>query len=245
MGDMASKVRAMQQTFSETGENSFMLNNSILVVEDDIDLREEVRDYLHGEGHHIVEAGSLREAFEILQRESIHAMVLDVGLPDGNALNALPDLRALINGPIVMMTAWGQLQQRLQGLNNGADYYLVKPVALTELAAVLARLVPRHALHSAWGADAEACRLISPQGQALQLTLSEWLFVQALREAAGELVAREQLVLALNHEPASYDSRRMDSLVQRLRSKALAEGLGVLPIHTRHGQGFMWLESRA
>ena len=222
-----------------------MPNTSVLLLEDDADLRQEVKDYLQMEGCRVTEAGSLREARELLNREQVRAIVLDVGLPDGDGLAALPELRRLAGCPIVMMTAWGQLPQRLQALNNGADYYLVKPVALAELAAVLARLMPRSTTPDSWRCDPDSRVLLSPLGLSLQLTLSEWLFVQALREDIGQLVLRDRLVLALGHDPLDYDPRRMDSLVQRLRSKAQAAGMSALPIHTRHGQGYMWLERRA
>lgn len=220
-----------------------MRNASVLLLEDDADLRQEVKEYLEMEGCHIVEAGSLDEARALLRRQSVHAIVLDVGLPDGSGLQALPELRRLGACPVVMMTAWGQLPQRLQGLDNGADYYLVKPVALAELAAVLKRLLSRSPICDGWSADANTRNLTSPEGVQLQLTMSEWQFVQALRDAGGQVVEREQLVLALNQQPADYDARRMHSLVQRLRGKARAVGIDTLPVHSRHGEGYVWLEA--
>ena len=117
-----------------------MQSTTVLLVEDDPDLRTEVKDYLIAEGYKVLEAGTLKATLETLQNQRVQAVVLDASLPDGNALVALPEIRRSTDCPIVMMTAWGQLPQRLQGLQQGADYYLVKPVPLAELCAVLASM---------------------------------------------------------------------------------------------------------
>jgi OmpR family two-component system bacitracin resistance response regulator BceR len=76
----------------------------------------------------------------------------------------------------------------------------------------------------------------------VQLTASEWVFVQLLRSSAGKVIERQELVRSLGQDPQDYDSRRMDTLLQRLRKKAEQAGLGALPLHTRHGQGYVWEE---
>ena len=91
-------------------DNRFMQRMNVLLVEDDADLRQEVKDYLVAEGYSVLEAGTLKETLEVLQSQHVHAVVLDVGLPDSNGLDALPELRRHTDCPIVMMTAWGQLQ---------------------------------------------------------------------------------------------------------------------------------------
>ena len=92
-----------------------MQTATVLLVEDDADLRAEVKDYLAAEGYKVLEASSLQSSMEMLQNQTVGALVLDAGLPDGNSLFSLPEIRRLTNCPIVMMTAWGQLSQRLQG----------------------------------------------------------------------------------------------------------------------------------
>ena len=224
-------------------DNLFMQRINVLLVEDDADLRQEVKDYLVAEGYSVLEAGTLKETLEVLQSQHVHAVVLDVGLPDSNGLDSLPELRRHTDCPIVMMTAWGQLQLRLKGLQQGADYYLVKPVPLAELSAVLATLL-RRATSTAvgWRTDAATRTLITANEHSVQLTTSEWVFVRTLRKSPGTLVSRDELVSALGHDPASYDPRRMDALVQRLRQKAERADMGQLPLRTRHGQGYIWQE---
>lgn len=223
-------------------DNGFMQRINVLLVEDDTDLRQEVKDYLTSEGYSVLEAGTLKEALEVLQSQRVQAVVLDIGLPDGNGLDALPDLRHNTDCPIVMVTAWGQLPLRLKGLQQGADYYLVKPVPMAELSAVLLTVLRRVIDASSWRADAATHMLFAPNGHSTRLTNSEWSFVQALRKSTGRVVSREKLVLSLGQDPANYDPRRMDTLVQRLRQKIELADLGELPLRTRHGQGFIWEE---
>ncbi len=215
---------------------------NILLVEDDTDLRQEVKDYLVAEGYKVLQADCLKSTLEALQSQRIQAVVLDVGLPDGNALDALPELRRHTACPIVMMTAWGQLPLRLKGLQHGADYYLVKPVPLAELSAVLATLLRRGNSNVSWRTEAATRTLTAANDRSVPLTASEWVFVQALRKSPGRVISREELVRALGQDPDTYDSRRMDTLVQRIRHKTSQAEMGELPLHTRHGQGYVWEE---
>jgi DNA-binding response OmpR family regulator len=223
-------------------DNLFMQGTSILLVEDDEDLRAEVKDYLVAEGYTVLDTGSLQGCMEILRNHPVRALVLDAGLSDGNALSTLPELRRCTDCPIVMMTAWGQLSLRLQGLRQGADYYLVKPVPLAELTAVLAAILRRNHGQTGWHTQVAERVLVAPNGMKVQLTASEWVFVQLLRRSAGKVIERQELVRSLGQDPQDYDSRRMDTLLQRLRKKAEQAGLGALPLHTRHGQGYVWEE---
>ena len=223
-------------------DNRFMNRINVLLVEDDTDLRQEVKDYLASEGYNVLEAGTLKETLEVLQSQRVQAVVLDVGLSDGNGLDALPELRRNTDCPIVMMTAWGQLPLRVKGLQQGADYYLVKPVPLAELSAVLATFFRRGNTALSWRTDVATRTLIAANEHSIPLTAREGVFVQALRKSPGKLVSREELVCGLGQDPASYDPRRMDTLVQRLRQKAELADMGELPLRTRHGQGYVWEE---
>jgi DNA-binding response OmpR family regulator len=84
--------------------------------------------------------------------------------------------------------------------------------------------------------------LVAANGHSIHLTTSEWMFVQTLRKSQGKVIRREELVRGLGQDPANYDSRRMDTLVQRLRQKIELADMGELPLRTRHGQGYIWEE---
>jgi two-component system OmpR family response regulator len=243
MNDQGTKHSANSSTERRTiMDNLFMQSTTVLLVEDDADLRAEVKDYLMAEGYKVLEAGSLQATYEMLRTQQVQFMVLDAGLPDGNALTALPEIRCRTDCPIVMMTAWGQLTQRLQGLQQGADYYLVKPVPLAELCAVLASMLRRSTTKGSWRSNTITRELVAPNGKMIQLTSSEWVFVQLLRQSPGKVISRMELVRSLGKDPVEYDSRRMDTLLQRLRKKTEQADLGALPVHTRHGQGYVWEE---
>jgi DNA-binding response OmpR family regulator len=231
-----------QKALRSMMDKDFMKRTYVLLVDDDSDLRHKVKDYLAAEGYNVLEANSLKSTLDVLQSHQVKAIVLDVGLPDGNGLDALPELRRHTNCPIVILTAWGQLPMRLKGLANGADYYLVKPVPLAELSAVLKAQLRRNTSDANWRTEAATQTLIGALGDSVHLTSSEWLFVKALRKSPGKITDRQELARALGHDPDVYDLRRMDMLVRRLRLKVEAAGLGELPLHTRHGQGYVWDE---
>jgi two-component system OmpR family response regulator len=107
---------------------------------------------------------------------------------------------------------------------------------------VLATLFRRSTTTLGWRTDATSRTLIAVNEHSVRLTASEWVFVQTLRKNSGRVVSREDLVRSLGQDPASYDPRRMDTLVQRLRQKTDSAGLGVLPLQTRHGLGYVWQE---
>lgn len=103
-------------------------------------------------------------------------------------------------------------------------------------------LTQKNTIVTGWRADAAGHMLIAPNGRSTRLTNSEWSFAQALRKNPGRVVSREELVLCLGQDPANYDPRRMDTLVQRLRQKIELAEMGELPLRTRHGQGYVWEE---
>jgi DNA-binding response OmpR family regulator len=227
--------------------NEVIKNTGVLLVDDDPGQRSEAKVYLEAEGYEVFEACSLKEALEVLKSQLVQALVLDLVLPDDNGLTAVPKLRRQTTCPIVVLTDWGQLSMRLQAIKNGADYFLTKPVAMTELSAVLTTVLRRTTSVPClgWRMDTATQTLIGANGRSMHLTTSEWVFVQALRKNAGLLVSREVLIRELGKNPNDYDLRRMDSLVQRIRLRAKQAGLGGLPLRTRHAQGYVWHDSPA
>jgi DNA-binding response OmpR family regulator len=140
---------------------------------------------------------------------------------------------------IIMLTARGQLEDRLEGLRYGADHYLVKPFGLLELGAIIDALLRR--VGSEWILDASAGRLSDPEGRSMNLTPQEMTLVRRLCEAGAEPVSKRQLVEALGQDWSSYDLRRLDTLVSRLRSRWRREVGRELPLKTlrREGYGFL------
>jgi two-component system OmpR family response regulator len=208
---------------------------TVALLEDEADLREEIADFLAARGHRVLQAGTLAEFTPLAAQARI--AVLDVMLPDGSGLDALRQLRARSGRTgIIVLTALGALGDRVAGLNGGADHYLVKPFKLLELEAMIEALLRR--VGREWVFEPRRGVLIGPDDQALELTDLEKVFVGLFARAGGRPVSRRQIVEALNQDWASYDLRRLDTLVSRLRARWHRRTGGELPLRTVHREGY-------
>jgi len=211
---------------------------TILLLEDELALREEVADFLCNRGHRVLQAGSLSEFVPLV--EQARMFLLDLMLPDGTGLEAARLVREQSpQAGIIMLTARGQLQDRIEGLRCGADHYLVKPFGLLELGAIIDALLRR--VGSEWILDVSSGRLSDPESRSMNLTPQELILVRCLCEAGAEPVSKRQLVEAMGHDWASYDLRRLDTLVSRLRLRWRREAGRELPLKTLHREGYGFL----
>lgn len=213
----------------------------LLLLEDDPLLGEGLRDYLASEGHVVDWCRNLASARAALRGEPFDAWLLDWQLPDGSGRAWLSELRhAGLHTPALMLTARDQLADRIEGLDAGADDYLVKPFAPEELAARLRALLrrqqggaPTRALAHGLQLDL-AGRRVWAAGIAVALTAREWAVLEALALRADRWVAKdalERLVLGFDGEPAS--SNTLEVHVANLRRK-----LGRDCIESRRGMGY-------
>jgi len=208
---------------------------TILMLEDELALREEVADFLCNRGHRVLQAGTLAEFAPLVPQARV--CLLDMMLPDGSGLDAARMVREQSSRVgIIMLTARGQLQDRLEGLTWGADHYLVKPFGLLELGAIIDALLRR--VGREWVLDAMEGRLSDPDGRSMVLTSQELSLVRRLCEAGAEPVSKRELVEAMGHDWSSYDLRRLDTLVSRLRLKWRREVGRELPLKTLHREGY-------
>jgi DNA-binding response OmpR family regulator len=211
---------------------------TILLLEDELALREEVADFLSNRGHRVLQAGSLSEFVPLV--EQARMFLLDLMLPDGSGLEAARLVREQSpQAGIIMLTARGQLQDRIEGLRCGADHYLVKPFGLLELGAIIDALFRR--VGSEWILDVSSGRLSDPESRSMNLTPQELILVRCLCEAGAEPVSKRQLVEAMGHDWSSYDLRRLDTLVSRLRLRWRREVGRELPLKTLHREGYGFL----
>lgn len=211
----------------------------VLVVEDEPDLRATIVSFLNLSGFVADGVGKLAECDAWFQTHDCDLVVLDLGLPDGNGLSVVRTLRERERCGILILTARGELEDRLGGYQVGADQYLVKPVDMRELVAVLTvlndRLPPRNLT---WKLDALSWNLTAPSGRAIRLTQSEVVVLKALTQASGSLVSRAVLAEALGFQAVDYDPRRMEILIRRLRNKIKEQSGEDAPIGTVHGLGY-------
>jgi two-component system alkaline phosphatase synthesis response regulator PhoP len=219
---------------------------SVLVIEDDRDLRDLVRRYLERAGHAVLSTGSGVEGLKLLAEGAPDLIVLDLGLPDIDGLEVLREARSGGRTPVIVLTARSDVEDRIRGLSLGADDYVTKPFSPTELtlrvSAVLARTSPSSA---ADGRDSfGGGRLVIEtslhraflDGDPLDLTPTEWGVLVTLASVPGRPFSRYELVNRVRgYEFAGYE-RSMDSHVKNLRHKLGADGASV--VETVVGVGY-------
>jgi two-component system alkaline phosphatase synthesis response regulator PhoP len=202
---------------------------TVLVVEDDRDIRDVVRRYLERAGHGVLTTGSGAQALRLLGGAAVDLVVLDLGLPDLDGLEILREARSGRRTPVVVLTARSAVDDRIRGLAAGADDYVTKPFSPTELVlrvgAVLARVAgpATDDAVAAFGAGRlridEARREASLDGRALDLTATEWGILTTLASVPGRPFSRYELVNRVRgYEFAGYE-RSIDSHVKNLRRK--------------------------
>ena len=177
----------------------------LLLLEDDPLLGEGLHDYLRAEGHVVDWCRCLRDTLA-LHDEPFDALLVDWQLPDGSGLAWLSARRARGDAtPALMLTARDRVHERVQGLDAGADDYLVKPFAPEELLARL-RAIGRRAAVATRSLREWAARAPTAGGVRAELTAREWAVLESLVQRTGRIVPKadlERLVHATGSEPAS------------------------------------------
>jgi DNA-binding response OmpR family regulator len=220
----------------------------LLIVEDNMELGQLLTESLVASGFAADVRGSVAAAVAALGSSEFAAIVLDLGLPDGDGLSLLRALRHRCDRtPVIVLTGRAARAARDDALKNGADDYLVKPFAFDELTVRIRALLRRP--EDLLGASlrlgnvvlypdarqvfvAEQTRFFSPR----ELTVLEVLMQQS-----GEAVARERLALRVFGVQLDATSNDVDVSVQRLR-KQLADAKAAVQIHTIRGVGYMIVE---
>lgn len=224
----------------------------ICIVEDEADLREEIVEALLEAGFGVRGFPASRELYAALLAAPCDIVILDVGLPGEDGFSIAERLHSLGPMGIIMLTARAHTEDRVRALLGGADVYMVKPVDLRELLAVIHSLerrlrngeasgaVPVENASRPWALSADGWTIFDPDGVSLPLTAQERAFLQRLWLQPGEAVSREELALAMGGDPYEYDFHRLDTLVSRLRRKATEHGL-VLPLRAVRGMGYLFI----
>lgn len=215
-------------------------NGRVLVIEDEADLQEALVTYLNIEGFTADGVSSLSAASQWIRTHQFDVLILDLGLSDGDGLQWLVQNEMLRQKGVIITTARGDSKQRIEGIRSGADVYLVKPIQLEELASLVSNLMRRIQAPTLpqWTLSKMNWTLNSPTGVSVKLTHSEAVLLQKMADHPGQAIARQDLVFSLGHNPETYDFRRMEILVRRLRNK-IRDALGdELPLETVHKVGY-------
>ena len=217
------------------------MQNVLLLVEDDTVLRGGLAELFTREGYRVIEAASVREAKEKLKQE-VHAVVLDVGLPDGDGVSLCRFLREQgEQRPILFLTAKDEELDVVRALDAGGNDYVTKPFRMQELLSRVRVLLrntarPRTVRRGGFAVDESRMQIVR-DGEPLPLTLTEYKIVRMLMERRG-VVPRSLLLEVLWDDGSRYiDDNTLSVHMSRLREK-----IGGARIQTIRGVGYQWSE---
>ncbi|BCG23996.1 response regulator transcription factor [Pseudomonas tohonis] len=218
----------------------------LILLEDEPILARELSEFLGESGYRVTPANSLASFAEAFDEQRHHLAVIDLGLPDGDGLDLIQQLRERGSTlGIVAFTARGSTDHRVTGFRVGADHYLAKGCDLEELTAVLEALRRRLGLQrggTRWELELASRQLRTPNQQRLRLSHQDMLVLQCLMQRAGDIVSRREIVRALDEDYMTYDQRRLDTQIRRLRRNVeQAAGLE-LPLKTLRNTGYCFYE---
>ena len=221
---------------------------SIIVVEDEQDLRQTLMKGLSYHGFQVRGVGDGAELDAAMAQQMPHIVLLDLGLPKEGGLEIAARLQGDPKLGIIILTARSMTEERIQGLQSGADYYFVKPVEIAELVAAIKNLGRRLArpASSAWSFQAEASSLHTPNGVSISLTAQECTLLDLLFAHLGKNVSRQQIFAALGQPDDISSNARIEVLISRLRAKVQkADPEVTLPLRARHNIGYILLAGDA
>jgi two-component system, OmpR family, response regulator len=216
---------------------------TLLIVEDDAALRETLVRSLSAEGFAARAVSSGRELLERALDAEPDALVIDIGLPDGDGRDVCQALRAGgVGCPVLFLTARDALTDRLSGFSAGGDDYVTKPFDIDEvvarLGALLRRATPAPSAPSEGGLALDPSEhTVSLGGATQELTPTEFRLLGALTARAGRAISRRDLIRTAWPHGAIVQDNTLDVYIARLRRK-LAELDGAPAIKTLHGVGY-------
>jgi two-component system, OmpR family, response regulator QseB len=217
----------------------------ILLVEDHTTLREMIAEHLSRVGFVVDTAATGGDALSALRLVNYDGMILDLGLPTIDGMTVLTSVRAAQNNtvPIIILTARDELENRLRGLNSGADDYLVKPFDMLELEARLRAVRRRPGARRSSILEQGNVQLDSSThhasvlGQTVDLARREFALLEDLLRAAPRIVIKDQLEDRLYSFDQDVTPNAIEAVVSRLRKKLIAAGANI-NIQTVRGIGY-------
>jgi len=215
----------------------------LLLVEDDRLLADGLARQLEKAGFSVDTTAMAREAVVLGEQEDYRAVVLDLGLPDGNGLDVLKKWRAnQVDTPVLILTARGDWQDKVNGLKAGADDYLAKPFQTEELTARLNAIIRRsegrvHAVVKAGRFELDENRqsLRLEDGTEHTLTGTEFRLLRCLMSRPRHVFSKEQLMEQLYNLSDNPSENVIEAYIRRLRKL-----VGTDTIATRRGQGYLF-----
>jgi DNA-binding response OmpR family regulator len=227
----------------------------ILVCDDEVGLREMVQEYLAKRGFKVSTAANADDLRTILASGGIDLIVLDINMPGEDGLSALRSLRADNPVPVIMLTAAGEVIDRILGLEMGADDYLGKPVDLRELEARIKAVLRRKgepattesvassktsARFGDYTLHIDTARLEAEGGSEVQLTAMEFNLLKVFAENKGRVLNRDQILEQAHDRSWDPFDRSIDIRISRLRRKIEKNPSKPTIIKTVRGLGYIY-----
>ncbi|MFQ6021807.1 MAG: response regulator transcription factor [Acidiferrobacterales bacterium] len=216
----------------------------VLVIEDETSLQTQIRDRLQADGYMVDASADGKEGLYLASEYPLDAAIVDLGLPGMSGLDVIQQLREQgKNLPILILTARGRWQDKVAGLEAGADDYLVKPFQMEELLARLKALLRRAA---GAGQTRLACgpitldmatQNVTVEEKAVELTAFEYRLLEYLMRNRGQVMSKSELADYLYAHDDERDSNVIEVLIGRLRRK-LDPSSRLYPIETLRGRGY-------
>lgn len=225
------------------------INDHVLVVDDDLEIRRMLQDYLQHNGYRVTVAEDGKSMWRALESETIDLVVLDLMLPGEDGLNLCRKLRAGSALPVIMLTALGGDTERIIGLELGADDYLSKPFNPRELLARIRSVLRRSGgdiddaesvRFAGWTLDRRARHLVSPDGVVVNLSSGEYRLLEVFIEHANRVLSRDQLMDMIQGRDWGPFDRSIDVQVSRLRRRLRDDAREAELIKTVRGEGYVF-----
>lgn len=227
-----------------------MENNSahILVVDDDNRLRSLLQRFLRDNGFYVSVAKNAAEARERLRDYKFDLLIVDIMMPEETGLEFLENLRRESSVPVIMLTAMGETEDRITGLETGADDYLPKPFEPKELVLRIKNILRRAPQEDGQAVeklnlglccyDMVKKELLTKQGTVIHITPVEQAMLNVLGQKSGQIFTREKLAEILG---AGQSPRSIDVQITRLRKKIEKDSKNPRYLQTVRGKGYMLL----
>jgi len=223
--------------------------NSLLIIDDDERLTELLRGYLVQAGFEVFSAGTPDQGLKLFDEKKPSLVILDVMLPDRDGFQVCKELRAKASTPILMLTARGEIGDRVKGLDTGADDYLPKPFEPRELVARIQSILRRAGVsgenHETLVAGELRLSMKSRQAwlgkEDLQITSTEFELLRLFMLNAGKVLSRDDIMDRLRGIDWEAFNRSIDVAVSRLRQKLKDNSKQPKYFKTVWGTGYLFL----
>lgn len=200
---------------------------TVLVTDDDKEIRDGIEIYLKNEGYHVLKAADGLEAIELLEQNEVHLIILDIMMPKMDGITATFKIRAERNIPIIMLSAKAEQTDKIHGLSVGADDYITKPFHPLELMARVKSQLRRYVDLGTFGEtqtveglelDA-AAREVRVDGEPVKLTPKEYKITELLLKNAGRVFSISEIYELVWNEPA-YNAENIVAVhIRKIREK--------------------------